>query len=56
MYFANLWKAQRMTTSKMIVNEQTLTIAQLENFEPYIDEKPFLENVSENSWNEEFLL
>ena len=38
-----------MTTSKMKVMGQTLTIAQLENFEPYINGKPYLENVSEVS-------
>ena len=37
-----------MTTSKMKVNGETLTIAQLENFVPSVDGKPF-ENVSEVS-------
>ena len=36
-----------MTTSKIKVMGQTLTIAQLENFEPYVDGKAYLANVSE---------
>ena len=46
--FANLSEAQRMTTSKMKVNGVTLTIAQLENFVPSVNGKPY-EEVSEVS-------